>query len=202
MSIINNVQHPPPVDQTWSTDRGIKVHDQHTNLTQSEYNSSSIYNILVQFIHSSTSQSVQGSCSSRAYAANLSLASVAADRRGLPWVGASAPAPPCSGSGVFRAGLRNRVDLHTLVLLYRSVCHLDWIQALQWSPQSALTSTGGDVENCTSGVSVSPSDEAADPGKLPECTRMVFILHKDNVSYRGRNCILLSPMMTMSLTKL
>ena len=100
MSIINNVQHPPPVDQTWSTDRGIKVHDQHTNLTQSEYNSSSIYN-MVQFIHSSTSRSVQGSCSSRAYAANLSLASVAADRRGLPWVGASAPAPPCSGSGVF-----------------------------------------------------------------------------------------------------
>ncbi len=49
---------------------------------------------------------------------------------------------------------------------------------------------------------VGASDKTPDPGKLPECTRMVFILHKDNVSYWGKNCIKSLPMATISLTQL
>ena len=57
------------------------------------------------------------------------------------------------------------------------------------------------MENSTSYVFVSPSDEAIYPRKLPQPTWLVFVSHEHHVSNRGWDCTRLASMITVCVPK-
>ncbi len=58
------------------------------------------------------------------------------------------------------------------------------------------------MKNCSSWTTIPTNDEATDPSKFPETSRLVFILHKYYIPHCRWDCVILPTMPAMSIPEL